>query len=217
MSSPKSDGSSYDYYSSSIGSADVHYSSGVGNLAFYLASEGGAHPRLGGTAVTAIGEDAAAAIWYRALTTYMTSSTSYSGARTATLSAAADLYGSSSTEYTSVGNAWGTVGVGSVTSTCTSSSGTVSGTGSWAIEPGGTKYTTSAGGTHSASLTGPSSANFDLWLQSYSSGKWSVVTYSKGSSSTESLSYTASAAGTYRWVVYSTSGSGSYTICYTRP
>ncbi|WP_143666674.1 M4 family metallopeptidase, partial [Streptomyces reticuliscabiei] len=51
-------------------------------------------------------------IWYKALTTYMTSSTNYAGARTATLNAARDLYGTGSTEYAAVGAAWSAVSVG---------------------------------------------------------------------------------------------------------
>ncbi|ACD57443.1 hypothetical protein DXO170_17480 [Xanthomonas oryzae pv. oryzae] len=52
----------------------------------------------GSTALTAIGRAAASRIWYRALTVYMTSSTNYAAARRATLSAATDLYGGTSTQ-----------------------------------------------------------------------------------------------------------------------
>ena len=52
----------------------------------------------------------AADVWYRALTVYMTPSTNFAGARTATISAATDLYGSAAS--TAVGNAWSSVGVG---------------------------------------------------------------------------------------------------------
>ena len=61
--------------------------------------------------MTGIGRDAAAKIWYRALTVYMTSSTNYSGARTATLNAAKDLYGAGSTQYNAVAAAWSAVSV----------------------------------------------------------------------------------------------------------
>ncbi len=87
----------------------VHINSGIANKAFYLMAQGGTH-HLGGS-MTGIGEDAAAAIWYRALTTYMTSSTNFAGARTATLNAANQLYGPASPEYAAVGNAWTLVGV----------------------------------------------------------------------------------------------------------
>ena len=62
-------------------------------------------------AVTGIGRDAAAKIWYRALTVYMTSTTDYHGARTATLNAARDLYGAGSTQYNTVAAAWSAVAV----------------------------------------------------------------------------------------------------------
>ena len=41
----------------------------------------------------------------------MTSSTNYSGARTATLNAAKDLYGAGSTQYNTVAAAWSAVSV----------------------------------------------------------------------------------------------------------
>ena len=103
-----------DYYSERYtGTADnggVHINSGIANHAFYLLAKGGTH-RKGGT-VTGIGTAAAAKIWYRALTSYMTSSTNFSGARTATLNAASALYGGTgSTQYKSVAQAWTAVGV----------------------------------------------------------------------------------------------------------
>lgn len=122
MFKPSLDGKSPDCYTSTIGSLDVHYSSGVANHFFYLLAEGTAIPAgfnltpsqlvcNGNTALTALGRDTAAAIYYRALTVYMTSSTTYAGARTATLNAAKDLYGSSSTQYAAVAAAWSAVGV----------------------------------------------------------------------------------------------------------
>ncbi|MCC6514557.1 MAG: M4 family metallopeptidase, partial [Geothrix sp.] len=65
----------------------------------------------GVTSITGIGNHKAAAIWYRAVTKYMTSTTIYAGARTATLQAAADLYGAASAEYTAVNLAWKAVNV----------------------------------------------------------------------------------------------------------
>ena len=121
MDNPQSDGSSYNCYSATAGSADVHYSSGIGNHFFYLLSEGSGAKTIGGVAhssptcngstVTGIGRDAAAKIWYRALTVYFTSSTTYAQARTATLNAARDLYGAGSTQYNGVASAWSAVSV----------------------------------------------------------------------------------------------------------
>ncbi|WP_309648247.1 M4 family metallopeptidase, partial [Nocardioides sp.] len=57
------------------------------------------------------GRDAAQKIWFRALTVYMTSGTTYAQARTATLNAATDLYGAASTQRSTVAAAWSAVSV----------------------------------------------------------------------------------------------------------
>jgi Zn-dependent metalloprotease len=121
MDKPSKDGGSADYWSSSVGNLDVHYSSGVANHFFYLLSEGSGSktingvtynsPTYNGSTVTGIGRAKALQIWYKALTTYMTSTTNYKAARTATLNAAKDLYGSGSTEYNTVAAAWSAVNV----------------------------------------------------------------------------------------------------------
>ena len=71
-----------------------------------------ARPTCNGSSVTGIGRDAAGKIWYRALTVYMTSGTTYAGARTATLNAAGDLYGAGSVQQNTVAAAWSAVSVG---------------------------------------------------------------------------------------------------------
>lgn len=118
MHNPSLDSRSANCWSSTVGSMDVHYSSGVGNHFFYLLAEGsnpGAgmpqSPTCNGSSVTGIGRDAAGAIWYKALTQYMTSSTNYAGARAATLNAASALYGSGSSQYNAVAAAWSAVNV----------------------------------------------------------------------------------------------------------
>jgi Zn-dependent metalloprotease len=121
MDKPSKDGSSADCWSSSVGNLDVHYSSGVANHFAYLLAEGSGAKTLNGVSynsptcnnstVTGIGRDKLGKIWYRALTVYMTSSTKYAGARTATLNAAKDLYGTGSTEYNAVAAAWSAVNV----------------------------------------------------------------------------------------------------------
>ena len=121
MDNPASDGASQNCYTTGTKNLDVHYSSGVGNHFFYLLAEGSAAKTLGGvvhssptcngSTITGIGRDASQKIWYRALSVYMTSGTTYSGARTATLNAARDLYGATSTQYTTVAAAWSAVGV----------------------------------------------------------------------------------------------------------
>ncbi|WP_060881433.1 M4 family metallopeptidase [Streptomyces scabiei] len=121
MDQPSKDGSSANYWSSSLGGLDVHYSSGPANHFFYLLSEGSGaktingvsynSPTSNGATIAGIGRAKAIQIWYKALSTYMTSTTNYKGARTATLNAASSLYGASSAEYAAVNAAWAAVNV----------------------------------------------------------------------------------------------------------
>ncbi|MGW1751834.1 M4 family metallopeptidase [Streptomyces sp. NPDC002092] len=123
MDKPSKDGGSADSWYSGVGNLDVHYSSGVANHFFYLLSEGSGakvingvsynSPTSDGLPVTGIGRDKALQIWYRALTTKWTSTTDYAGARTGTLAAAGELYGTTSAEYKAVQDAWAAVAVGS--------------------------------------------------------------------------------------------------------
>ncbi|HEV7964359.1 MAG TPA: M4 family metallopeptidase [Actinoplanes sp.] len=118
MDDPKKDGrGSATCYTSTVGNLDVHLSSGVANHFFFLLAVGSGARTVNGVAynsptcngaptVTGIGNAAAEKIWYRALTRYMTSTTNYKGARTATLNAASDLYGANSTQYKAVAAAW---------------------------------------------------------------------------------------------------------------
>ncbi|QRK12280.1 M4 family metallopeptidase [Archangium violaceum] len=111
----------YDYYPTRYtGTSDnggVHWNSGIANLAFHLMVSGGTHPR-GKTSNVVPALDATnsyssimkgAAIFYRANTVYLSPSSTFADARTATAQAAADLYGAS--EVTSVNEAWTAVGV----------------------------------------------------------------------------------------------------------
>jgi Thermolysin metallopeptidase, alpha-helical domain/Thermolysin metallopeptidase, catalytic domain/Bacterial pre-peptidase C-terminal domain len=112
MNDPAQDGASLDFYSSTAGDVDVHYSSGIQNLAYYLLSEGGTHPRgKSSQVVTGIGINNAGKIFYRANTTYLVPSSSFADARAATVHAATDLFGVTSQQVTQVNNAWTAVGV----------------------------------------------------------------------------------------------------------
>ncbi|MFG6485964.1 M4 family metallopeptidase [Roseateles sp. BYS78W] len=125
MVKPSSDGGSSDCWYSGVGSLDVHYSSGVANHFFLLLAEGtnssyGTSPTCvsgntrvatGSATLAGIGRNAAAKIWYRALTTKMTSSTNYAGARAATIAAAQELATTLGADYSSqVAAAWSAVG-----------------------------------------------------------------------------------------------------------
>jgi vibriolysin len=94
----------------------------VGNLAFCLLATGGMHPR-GKTIVVvpSIGLETAIRILYEAQANYMTSTTTYTGARTAMEQAAAAL-GYDQATQDAVGCAWAAVRVGSAPASCGGSS-----------------------------------------------------------------------------------------------
>ncbi len=119
MYKPSLDGSSPNAWSSSLKRLDVHYSSGPANRMFYFLSQGASNVSSsnyyssylpGG--MTGIGNDKAARIWFKAMVSYMTSSTNYAGAKTACLNACVALgYPAGSTEYTAVVNAFKAINV----------------------------------------------------------------------------------------------------------
>jgi len=126
MYKPSLDGASADCWYGTLGSLNVHYSSGVANHFFYLLAEGTApsgnpasptcvagntRQATGNGSLTGIGRSDAERIWYRALTVYFTSNTNYAGARAGSLNAASDLFGSNSAQYNAVAAAWSAVNV----------------------------------------------------------------------------------------------------------
>ena len=72
-----------------------------------------------------------------------------------------------------------------------------------------------AGGTIKATLTGPSTADFELRLERWTNSAWLTVAESTSPTSSESITYQAP-AGYYRITVYSYSGAGNYTLVVTK-
>ncbi|KQV55384.1 MULTISPECIES: M64 family metallopeptidase [unclassified Duganella] len=102
-------------------------------------------------------------------------------------------------------------GAGSVTQT-----GSLANGGS-AIAPSASPGWVQAGaGTFSLQLSGPSGADFDLFLYKWSGSAWAKVAASEGSTSSESISYNGT-AGYYYAQVKSYSGSGNYSLSYAFP
>jgi len=117
---PSLDGVGADAWSPALATMEVHAASGPMSRAFYFLSQG-AQPTFSPndfssaylpTGMAGIGNDKAAAIWYRAVTAYLVPSSDYVAARTASLQAASDLYGSISAEYRAVANAFAAINVG---------------------------------------------------------------------------------------------------------
>ncbi len=208
MYKPSLDGTSPDAWSSTLGNLNVHYSSGPMNRCFYFLSQGATTTGNTSTTylpsgMTGVGNDHAARIWFRTLTTYLTSSSNYAAARTGAISAAKDLYGAGSPEEAAVWNAFHGINVGAAwtgtaalaasittpSSNVTVASGTAvsfvgaaSGgtspyTYSWTFGDGGTAATASA--SHTYTNTGST-----------------AVTYTATFTASDSASHTASATRT---------------------
>ena len=121
MDKPSKDFVSPDCWSPSLHFLDPHRSSGPLNHWFYLASEGAGakmvngvsynSPTCNASTVTPIGRDQAAKIWYRTLSTYLTSNSTYAAAREGAIKSAKDLYGIGSLQCQGVAAAFSAIAV----------------------------------------------------------------------------------------------------------
>ncbi|PRZ09703.1 streptogrisin C [Isoptericola sp. CG 20/1183] len=101
----------------------------------------------------------------------------------------------------------------SCTGTSYSSDGSLS-QGGQAVHPDGSYWNQSGSAQIAACVEGPSSGDFDVYLQRWTGSSWSTVAQGSTTSSLDSLTYSAS-SGYYRVVVHAYSGSGAYTTGIT--
>jgi len=94
--------------------------------------------------------------------------------------------------------------------------GTLSAVGAQQIQPNGSWYQTTLAGAHVGCLTGPSGADFDLYLDEWTGSAWAQVAAGEGPTAVETVAYAAT-AGYYRWRILSYSGTGGYTFLLKRP
>lgn len=99
---------------------------------------------------------------------------------------------------------------------CPKYPGTLSGTGAHAWQPDGTYYEAKSAGTHKAVLSGPASADFDLFLYRWDGQAWQRVAVAESSSSSETLVFEGG-PGYYVWQVKSWSGAGDYLLLLDVP
>lgn len=187
----------------------VHTNSGIPNKAGYLVAQ-------------AIGNEKTAKIYYRALTTYMTATTDFQAARNYLVQAATDLYSAGSAEVTAVNNAFDAVGIIPFADTY-EPNGTIS--QAYAVTSGTTynsylasstdvdyySLTTTAAGTVNVTLSNLA-GDYDLYLVN-SSGT-TLAKSENGSTTSETINYNASAAGTYYIKVVGYNGAYSTTKAY---
>ena len=197
------------YVNTSSDYGGVHTNSGIPNKAAFLIAQ-------------SIGDSKTAQIYYRALTSYLTSSSDFLAARNALVSSATDLYGASSAEVNAVNSAFNSVGVvaandtyepnNSLSQAYSISSGTTySSYISSATDVDWYKISTTSGNKISVSLTNLPK-DYDLYL--YNSSGTLVASSENGSTSSESISYTAKYTGAYYIVVKGYNGNYSTTTKY---
>ncbi|MFI9008282.1 S1 family peptidase [Actinosynnema sp. NPDC053489] len=88
--------------------------------------------------------------------------------------------------------------------------------GGQAYQPNNSYYQSTVSGAHVGCLTGPSGADFDLYLEKWSGTAWAVVAKGDTPGASETVNYSGT-PGYYRYRVHAYSGSGSYTLGVTNP
>ncbi|WP_139491528.1 M4 family metallopeptidase [Brevibacillus dissolubilis] len=203
-----------DYNYTTGDNGGVHTNSGIPNKAFY-------------NFVTSAGvtRDEAGAVYYRALTRYLTTNSQFLDARNAVIQSAVDLYGAGSTEAVAAAAAWDAVGVdGSVPAgdeyepndTQAAAYGPITsatvynGNISTSSDQDWFKLSASAG-TIAVTLNNLP-ADYDLYL--FNSAGTQVARSWNSGTSAESISYNATAAGDYFIKVVGYSGASNPSKAY---
>ncbi|NHN54586.1 M4 family metallopeptidase [Calidifontibacter sp. DB0510] len=205
MDKPSKDGASYDCWSSSVGSANPHYSSGPLNHWFYLASEGSGaktingvsynSPTCNGKSMTGAGRRDIEKVWYRTLATKLTSNSTYKDAREGAINSAIELFGASSTQCLAVQNAFDAISVPAGTAACS---------GGGTPPPSGSSLTNGGFESGQTGWTGTSGPITNDTGRPAHSGSWKLWLGGNGATANESESQTftvPATGGTLTWWV----------------
>jgi bacillolysin len=200
--------SGYVYTTSDYGG--VHTNSGIPNKAAFLIAQ-------------SIGCEKTARIYYRALTNYFISTTDFAGSKSGLVQAATDLYGAGGAEVSAINSSYTSVGIGSSAQDTYEPNNTISQAYAINFSQGYDSYIFSSSDIdyYKVSPTSSGSINlnlinlpgdYDLYLVN-SSG--TVLARSEnGGTTSESLTYSNSAAGTYYIKVVGYNGAYSTTQAY---
>ena len=197
MADPRADGRSLDHYTQyqqQYGSCSpsqnndycgVHLSSGIVNLAFYLLTTGGTHPRGGSTVqVTAIPFDRAIKYFYESHTSILQANDTFARLRNAMMTRARANGTVGACDEVRIGKAWDAVGV---TGTAPANPNACSS----GNQPPVASFTATPNGL-TVSFNGSGSSDPDGSIASYS---WNFGDNTTGSGASTSKTYTS--AGTY--------------------
>jgi Zn-dependent metalloprotease len=215
MDKPSKDGASKDCWSSTLGSLDPHYSSGPLNHWFYLASEGSGAKTVNGvsynsptcdsSSFTGAGHTNIEKVWYRTLSTKLTSGSTYLSAREGAINSAIELYGTGSATCVAVEKAFNAIAVPAGAATC--GGGTPPPPGNLLLNPGFESGAVSWTGT-----SGPITNNTGRPART---GSWKMWLGGNGTTATETeqqsvaIPATATSATLSLYVRIDTSESGS--------
>ena len=217
MDKPSRDGASQDCWTTNTKNLDPHYSSGPLNHWFYMASEGSGSKTINGVtyssttcggaaAVTGAGRDTIAKVWYRTLSTKLTSGSTYASARNGAIASAKELYGASSATCTAVEKAFDAISVPAGTETCGGSTPPPTG-GNLLLNPG-----FESGAVNWTGTSGPITTNTGRPART---GSWKMWLGGNGSTSTETeqqsvtIPATATTATLSFWLRTDTAESGT--------
>ncbi|MFC7485910.1 M4 family metallopeptidase [Knoellia pratensis] len=235
MDKPSKDGQSPDCWSTNTKNLDPHYSSGALNHWFYMASEGSGAKTINGVsydspvcggapAVTGAGRSNVEKVWYRTLSTKLTSGSTYANARNGAIASAKELYGATSQTCTSVEAAFTAISVPAGTEKCDSGpTPTPTGTGTPSPTPTPTPTTPPSGnllrnpGFESGAVdwTGTAGPITNNTGRPARTGSWKAWLGGNGSTSTETIQQsvaipsTVTAATLSFWLRTDTAESGS--------
>jgi Zn-dependent metalloprotease len=225
MDQPSKDGASKDCWSSTLGGLDPHYSSGPLNHWFFLASEGsGARtingvsynsPTCNGATVTGAGRSNIEKVWYRTLSTKLTSGSTYAAARNGAIQSAIELYGASSQTCASVEAAFSAISVPAGSATCGGTTPPPPTGGNLlqnaGFESGATVWTGTAGPITNNTGRPARTGSWKMWL----GGNGTTATETE--QQTVTIPATATSAVLSFWVRIDTSESGSTAYDTMRP
>jgi Zn-dependent metalloprotease len=217
MDKPSKDGASPDCWSTNTKNLDPHYSSGALNHWFYMASEGSGaktingvsynSPTCGGApAVTGAGRGNIEKVWYRTLSTKLTSSSNYAAARNGAIASAKELFGATSQTCTSVEAAFNAISVPAGSETCGGTTPPPTG-GNLLLNPG-----FESGAVNWTGTSGPITNNTGRPART---GSWKLWLGGNGTTTTETINQsvaipsTVTAATLSFWLRTDTAESGS--------
>ncbi len=215
MDKPSKDGASQDCWTTGTKNLDPHYSSGPLNHWFYLASEGSGSktingvsynsPTCGGApAVTGGGRVNIEKVWYRTLSTKLTSSSTYAAARNGAIASAKELFGATSATCAAVEAAMVAISAPAGSETC---GGTPPTGGNLLANPG-----FESGAVSWTGSSGPITNNTGRPART---GSWKLWLGGNGSTATETIQQSvaipasATAATLSFWLRTDTAESGS--------